>query len=44
MDSGDSADISELVLAKTTSIAFPDGKDNLLSFEITIQPDEGYYT
>jgi ubiquitin-conjugating enzyme E2 M len=37
------ADISELNLAKTTSIFFPNGKDNLLNFEITIRPDEGYY-
>jgi ubiquitin-conjugating enzyme E2 M len=37
------ADISELNLAKTTSISFPNGKDNLLNFEITIRPDEGYY-
>eukprot|EP00270_Netrium_digitus_P020054 TRINITY_DN811_c0_g1_i1.p1 TRINITY_DN811_c0_g1~~TRINITY_DN811_c0_g1_i1.p1 ORF type:complete len:184 (-),score=19.13 TRINITY_DN811_c0_g1_i1:182-733(-) len=37
-------DISELNLAKTTSIAFPQGKDNLLYFEITIRPDEGFYT
>ncbi|CAK9224793.1 hypothetical protein BDL97_04G101000 [Sphagnum fallax] len=36
-------DISELNLAKTTSISFPNGKDNLLNFEITIRPDEGYY-
>eukprot|EP00246_Nothoceros_aenigmaticus_P011211 TRINITY_DN2978_c0_g1_i1.p1 TRINITY_DN2978_c0_g1~~TRINITY_DN2978_c0_g1_i1.p1 ORF type:complete len:185 (+),score=38.69 TRINITY_DN2978_c0_g1_i1:218-772(+) len=36
-------DISELNLAKTTSISFPQGKDNLLIFEITIRPDEGYY-
>jgi ubiquitin-conjugating enzyme E2 M len=32
-----------LNLAKTTSISFPNGKDNLLNFEITIRPDEGYY-
>jgi hypothetical protein len=38
------ADISELVLSKTTSIAFPNGKNDLLNFEITIKPDEGYYT
>lgn len=37
-------DISELNLAKTVAIAFPNGKDNLLDFEITIRPDEGYYT
>eukprot|EP00850_Spirogloea_muscicola_P020675 SM000223S07303 [mRNA] locus=s223:3629:5117:- [translate_table: standard] len=36
-------DISELNLAKTTSIAFPRSKDDLLNFEITIRPDEGYY-
>ncbi|EFJ19328.1 RUB1-conjugating enzyme 2, E2 [Selaginella moellendorffii] len=36
-------DITELNLAKTTSITFPMGKDNLLNFEITICPDEGYY-
>jgi len=36
-------DISELNLAKTTTIFFPNGKDNLLNFEITIRPDEGYY-
>ncbi|KAG0578357.1 hypothetical protein KC19_4G016600 [Ceratodon purpureus] len=36
-------DISELNLAKTIAIHFPNGKDNLLSFEITIRPDEGYY-
>lgn len=39
----DIADISELNLAKTISIHFPNGKDNLLNFEITIRPDEGYY-
>ena len=37
------ADISELNLAKGTSINFPQGKDKLLIFDITIQPDEGYY-
>ncbi|XP_024370418.1 NEDD8-conjugating enzyme Ubc12 [Physcomitrium patens] len=36
-------DISELNLAKTTTISFPDGQDNLLSLEITIRPDEGHY-
>jgi ubiquitin-conjugating enzyme E2 M len=34
--------INELNLAETTSIFFPNGKDNLLTFEITIQPYEGY--
>ncbi|PWZ24646.1 hypothetical protein Zm00014a_024182, partial [Zea mays] len=36
-------DISELNLPKTTSISFPNGKDDLMNFEITIRPDEGYY-
>lgn len=36
-------DISELNLPSTMKIAFPEGKDNLLKFEITIRPDEGYY-
>lgn len=36
-------DISELNLAKTTSIFFPDGKDKLLNFEVTIKPEEGFY-
>ena len=36
-------DISELNLAKGTSINFPQGKDKLLIFDITIQPDEGHY-
>ena len=37
------ADISELNLPKTTSISFPNGKDDLMNFEIIIRPDEGYY-
>jgi|MDSW01.3.fsa_nt_gb ubiquitin-conjugating enzyme E2 M len=36
-------DISELTLAPTMSIDFPDGKDNLMRFRVTIKPDEGYY-
>lgn len=36
-------DISELNLAKTTSIHFPEGKTKLLNFEVTIRPDEGLY-
>ncbi|PIA55635.1 hypothetical protein AQUCO_00700149v1 [Aquilegia coerulea] len=35
-------DISELTLAKTTTIAFPNVQD-LMNFEVTIRPDEGYY-
>lgn len=37
------ADISELNLARGTTIEFPEGKDKLLKFEITIRPDEGIY-
>lgn len=36
-------DISELNLPKTTSISFPNGKDDLMNFEVNIRPDEGYY-
>ena len=36
-------DVSELTLAPTMSIDFPDGKDNLMRFRVTIKPDEGYY-
>ncbi|KAG6588622.1 NEDD8-conjugating enzyme Ubc12, partial [Cucurbita argyrosperma subsp. sororia] len=36
-------DISELNLPKTCSISFPNGKDELMNFEVTIHPDEGYY-
>ena len=36
-------DISELTLGPTVQIEFPDGKDNLLHFLVTIKPDEGYY-
>ena len=34
------ADISELNLSKGMSIRFPDGKDKLLVFEITMKPEE----
>lgn len=37
------ADISELNLSKGMSIKFPQGKDKLLVFEITMKPDEGIY-
>lgn len=37
------ADISELNLAKGSTIIFPDGNDKLLRFEITLRPDEGIY-
>ncbi|KAJ0010536.1 hypothetical protein Pint_34580 [Pistacia integerrima] len=36
-------DISELNLPKTCGIVFPNGKDDLMNFEVTIRPDEGYY-
>ena len=35
--------MSELNLAKGTTIHFPNGQDKLLVFEITIRPDEGLY-
>eukprot|EP01018_Ginkgo_biloba_P033857 Gb_16783 [translate_table: standard] len=37
-------DMSELSLLMSTSITFPNGKDELTTFEISIQPNEGYYT
>ena len=36
-------DISELNLPKSTGIIFPNGKDELMNFEISVRPDEGYY-
>ncbi|KAM7516284.1 hypothetical protein LguiA_005867 [Lonicera macranthoides] len=36
-------DISELNLPSTCVISFPNGKDDLMNFEISIRPDEGYY-
>lgn len=36
-------DVSELNLPKTCNISFPNGKDNLMEFEVIIRPDEGYY-
>lgn len=36
-------DISELNLPKNTDISFPNGKDDLMNFEIVLRPDEGYY-
>jgi ubiquitin-conjugating enzyme E2 M len=36
-------DIAELNLPMTTKISFPNGKDDLMNFEATIKPDEGYY-
>lgn len=37
------ADISELNLPKSCAMSFPNGKDDLMSFEVSIRPDEGYY-
>lgn len=37
-------DISELNLSNSISINFPNGKDDLMHFEITIKPTEGYYS
>ncbi|KAF7128026.1 hypothetical protein RHSIM_Rhsim11G0173600 [Rhododendron simsii] len=36
-------DMGELNLPKSCSISFPNGKDDLMNFEVTIRPDEGYY-
>ncbi|XP_009778053.1 NEDD8-conjugating enzyme Ubc12-like [Nicotiana tabacum] len=36
-------DISELNLPPTCTIEFPNGKDDLMYFEVSIIPDEGYY-
>ncbi|KAJ6288510.1 hypothetical protein OIU76_024485 [Salix suchowensis] len=36
-------DISELNLPKSCTMTFPNGKDDLMSFEVSIRPDEGYY-
>ncbi|GMH16245.1 hypothetical protein Nepgr_018086 [Nepenthes gracilis] len=36
-------DISELNLPKSCKILFPNGKDDLMNFEVTVHPDEGYY-
>ncbi|XP_057527609.1 NEDD8-conjugating enzyme Ubc12-like [Amaranthus tricolor] len=36
-------DITELNLSKSCNISFPNGKDDLMNFEVTIRPDEGYY-
>ncbi|XP_025887181.1 NEDD8-conjugating enzyme Ubc12-like isoform X2 [Solanum lycopersicum] len=36
-------DISELTLPSICTIEFPNGKDDLMNFEVSIKPDEGYY-
>lgn len=35
--------MSELNLGRTTTIAFPEGREKLLAFEVTIRPDEGFH-
>jgi len=35
--------LSELNLGRTTTIAFPEGREKLLAFEVTIRPDEGFH-
>ncbi|KAJ0041213.1 hypothetical protein Pint_28214 [Pistacia integerrima] len=36
-------DITELNLPDSCNITFPNGKDDLMNFEISIKPDGGYY-
>ncbi|AES94883.1 ubiquitin-conjugating enzyme [Medicago truncatula] len=36
-------DISELNLPKSCTMQFPNGKDDLMNFEVLIRPDDGYY-
>ncbi|KAM7250555.1 hypothetical protein ACFE04_022438 [Oxalis oulophora] len=36
-------DISELNLSKSCIMSFPNGKDDLMNFEVSIKPDDGYY-
>ncbi|CAN0884501.1 NEDD8-conjugating enzyme Ubc12 [Linum grandiflorum] len=36
-------DITELNLPKSCAITFPNGKDDLMNFSISVQPAEGYY-
>ncbi|KAJ6409188.1 hypothetical protein OIU84_008814 [Salix udensis] len=36
-------DIDEPNSHQTCTSAFPNGKDELMNFEVTIRPDEGYY-
>jgi ubiquitin-conjugating enzyme E2 M len=35
--------MQELSLSSTTSISFPNGKDDLLTFIITLKPDDGFW-
>ncbi|KAJ8450873.1 hypothetical protein Cgig2_032498 [Carnegiea gigantea] len=36
-------DLNELNLPSSCNLKFPNGKDDLMFFEVTIRPDEGYY-
>ncbi|KAL5819430.1 hypothetical protein ACOSQ4_023272 [Xanthoceras sorbifolium] len=36
-------DIAELNLPQTCTIKFPSGKDDLMHFEVSVKPDDGYY-
>ncbi|CAN4113776.1 unnamed protein product [Withania somnifera] len=36
-------DMNELTLPPICTLEFPNGKDDLMNFEVTIKPDEGYY-
>lgn len=36
-------DISQLNLPKNADISFPNGKDDLMNFEVILRPEEGYY-
>lgn len=36
-------DLAELTLPVNIKVAFPEGKDKVMHFEITISPDEGMY-
>jgi len=35
--------MSELNLSSNMTIVFPNGKDKIMNFDITISPDEGIY-
>jgi ubiquitin-conjugating enzyme E2 M len=37
------ADMAELNLPQNIQIAFPDGKDKMMHFLISMRPDEGLY-
>jgi ubiquitin-conjugating enzyme E2 M len=37
------ADLSELDLPKNCEIAFPEGADRIMRFDVTLRPDEGLY-